>query len=141
MPFEHPFTGPAMTATASAVVLDPAGVQPSTIIQTEDAWRIRVNWQISGAAAPMLAGDWTVRAFLESIGPGFEGQVGPTRVVPLNPPAPALVRNYTTDIDVPGNTVAAGTYKLVTLINYAHLGVPGEMAAFVEGPVLQFYSH
>lgn len=141
MPFEHPFLGPSLNATVNSVVLDPVGFQPNTIIQTEDAWVVRVNWQISGPGAPMLAGDWTVRAFLESIGPGFEGQVGPAKVVSLNTAPPAAVRNYTTDINIAGGAVPAGAYKLVTLINYSHLGVPGEMAAYTEGPVLQFYSH
>jgi hypothetical protein len=138
---EHPF-GEALTATVNAEVRDPEGIEPSTIIQTEDAWLIRVEWEISGPAAPFLGGDWHVSAYLESIGGGdFEDQVGDTVDVPLSDADPAQTRSYSTDIDVLGDTVPAGAYKLVTLINYTHLDMPCEMAAFAEGPILQFYVH
>ena len=63
-------------------------------------------------------------------------------VVPLNaaPPLP-LPRNYHAFVNVAGNTLAAGAYRLVTLINYSHLGIPLEMAAFEEGPIIQVYAH
>jgi hypothetical protein len=138
---EHPF-GDALTATVNAEVQDPEGIQPATIIQTEDAWLIHVEWEISGPAAPFVGGNWHVAAYLESIGgDGFEGQVGDTVDVPLSDADPAPARSYTADINVLGDTVPAGAYKLVTLINYTHLDVPCEMAAFTEGPILQFYVH
>ena len=81
-------------------------------------------------------------AHLDPIGaPGFQGQVGATVDVPLSKAAPAQARIYTADIKVAGDTVPAGVYKLVTLVDYTHEDVPCEMAAFVEGPILRFFSH
>lgn len=138
--FEHPF-GDSLTGEASVVVKDPQGIEPpATIIQTDDEWTIEVHWSLDGPAAPFLCGQWQVAAFVESIGPGEEKQVGETQTVPMDaaPPLPTP-RTYTTTIVVPAGELAVGAYKLVTLINANQNGVPLEMAAFIEGPILQFY--
>ena len=142
MPFEpqnipvNVFSG-VITAFA---VLDPAGLQPTTIMRTTDTWHVQIAWRIDGIIANALAGTWQVRALLESIGPGFEGQVGPTVPINLNvdPTAP---RDYNVLITVPAGTPPAGTYKLVVVINYFELtGQPGFMAGYQEGPILQFFN-
>jgi hypothetical protein len=140
--FEHPF-GALLDAQVTAnVVVDPVGLAPSTIIQAEDPFFIHVLWTIDQVVAPFLAGDWQLRVYAESVGGGFEGQLGPTINVPLNAaPALPLPRTYHGDVSVAGNTLAPGTYKLITLINYSNLGVPLEMAAFQEGPIIQVYAH
>ena len=139
--FEHIF-GPLLVGNSVAVVEDPAGINPpSTILQTEDPWRVHVDWSITNGAAPFLGGDWEVRVYAESIGGGFEGLLGSV-TVPLNsaPPMP-LPRQYHVFVNVAGGLLAAGAYRLVTLINYSNLGVPLEMAAFEEGPIIQVYAH
>lgn len=144
MPFEHPFGG-AMTGNMMVSVSDPAAgaYAPATIIQRDHAWQINVNWTISGPAALSLGGDWQVRAFVESIGPGYEGQVGPTVPIPVASSAPAFVRNYNATINVPAaNTIPtfnAGAYELTVLINYTNGGVPGEIAGVEELPNFQLY--
>jgi hypothetical protein len=146
MAFEAPFGG-LLTGTAEITVKDPAGITPpSTIIQTDDAWQVEVKWEIDGAIAPFIGGEWEVSVFVEAIGPGEEKQVGTTKNVPLSNAAPLpLPRQYTTAVDVPafdpnaGVGLDKGAYRLVTLVNFKHLGVPLEMAAFVEGPILQVY--
>jgi hypothetical protein len=140
MAFEHPFGG-FLIGALTAAVEDPAGIEPpSTIIQTDDAWNIRVDWSVDGGFAPFLGGDWHVSVFVESIGPGFEGQVGGPVDVPVAdaPPAP-LPREYSATVGVAAGDLAAGTYKVVTLLNYDNGGFPQEMAAFQEGPVVQLY--
>ena len=139
MPFEDPFGG-LLTGTMTANVEDPGGIQPpSTIIQTDDAWNIVVEWSIDGVAAPFLGGDWHVRVFVESIGPGFAGQVGPTVDVPLASQPPGPPRNYEATVNVAAGFLAEGTYKIVALLNYDVLGDPQEMAAFHDGPIVQLY--
>ena len=129
------FTG-SITAFA---VLDPVGLQPTIIIRTTDSWFVRIQWQIDGIVADALAGTWQVRAFLESMGPGFEGQVGAQTInLAVDPTSP---RNYTATLPVAPNTVPAGTYKLVTTISYlTPANQPGFMAGYEEGPILQFFN-
>jgi hypothetical protein len=64
--------------------------------------------------------------------------VGPTVDVPLASQPPGPPRNYSTTVNVPAG-LDAGTYKIVTLLNYSMLGDPQEMAAFHEGPIVQLY--
>jgi hypothetical protein len=138
--FEHPFNN-LLTGVVLAEVRDPHGIEPpSTIIQLEHPWEIRVDLELSGVAAPFLCGEFEVKAFAESIGPGPEKQVGQTQVVPLDvaPPLPTP-RSYRTTIHVAAGELSEGAYKLVTLITYKNGGLPLEMAAYVEGPIVQIY--
>ncbi len=134
--FDHPF-GAALPTVESVTVEDPVGNQPSNIIQSTDPWRIRVKWSLGLPGAPW-AGAFTyqVRAYLESIGLGFEDQVGPTVSVPGKFVAPF---DFEALINVPAG-LPVGSYKLTTLVNAVFPGnVPAEMAAFVEGPIVQIY--
>lgn len=138
--FEHPF-GKLLHGVAWAEVRDPQGIEPpSTILQLEHPWIIEVHWTLSGVAAPFLCGEFEVKAFAESIGPGPEKQVGATQRVPLNVVLPLPTpRSYRTSIHVAAGELGEGAYKLVTLITYKNGGLPMEMAAYVEGPIVQVY--
>jgi hypothetical protein len=141
MPFEPQNIPPNFfTGQINAfAVLDPSGLQPTTIIRTSDTWHVQISWQIDGTVADSLAGTWQVRAFLESMGPGLEAQVGPTQTINLavDPTSP---RNYNAQITVPAGT-PAGTYKLVVTVNYlTPANQPGFMAGYQEGPILQFFN-
>ncbi len=120
-------------------VLDPSGLQPTTIIRTTDTWHVSIGWQISGIVADAIAGTWQVRAFLESMGAGFEGQVGPTININLAVD-PTTPRDYNALVTVPPG-VPAGTYKLVVTVNYlTPANQPGFMAGYQEGPIIQFFN-
>jgi hypothetical protein len=146
MPFETPFIAPgAFAGTISAEVHDAFGVSPATIIRANQDWSIHVNWETTGIATGMISGTWHLHAYLESIGPGPDldlldfGDLN----IPLTPgvsPVP-----YAAHLDVPAGTATAshsGTlYKLVVTLTYIEpTGNPGPMAAYVEGPVLQFFN-
>jgi len=142
MPFEPENISPNFfTGSISAVaVLDPLGLQPTIIIRTTDIWHVSISWQIAGIVADALAGTWRVSAFLESMGAGFEGQVGfQTINLDIDPTTP---RDYTALLTVnPAvQPVPAGTYKLVVTVNYlTPANQPGFMAGYQEGPILQFF--
>jgi hypothetical protein len=140
MPFEPQNIPPNFfTGTINAVaVLDPSGLQPTTIIRTTDTWHVSISWRIAGIVADALAGTWQVRAFLESMGAGFEGQVG-SQTINLNTD-PTTPRDYSALLTVPPGT-PAGTYKLVVTVNYlTPSNQPGFMAGYQEGPILQFFN-
>jgi hypothetical protein len=140
MPFEPQNIPPNFfTGTISAfAVLDPSGLQPTTIIRTNDTWHVFISWRIAGIVADALAGTWQVHAFLESMGPGLEAQVG-SQTINLNAD-PTTPRDYNALLTVPPGT-PAGTYKLVVTINYlTPANQPGFMAGYQEGPILQFFN-
>jgi hypothetical protein len=135
-----------VTGNVSVTVLDPAGIAPTTIIQTDHAWQVRVDWFIDGAVAPFIGGKWKVRVYAESLGNGEEKQIGDTMDVDLNttPPLPTP-RNYSTTVNIPKFSddalkgLDAGLYRLMTAVLYENLLVPLEMAGFEEGPIVQIY--
>lgn len=137
MPFDtlFPNNPAALAGTITApAVLDPATQQPVRIIPTTDPWSIQLSWQLSGAFASVLAGDWYVRAYLEALDGGADpGQVGPTMIVPLT-----VATTYSTTINVPPG-VRAGMFKLTVAITYQIGATPFPMAGFDVGPILQFF--
>jgi hypothetical protein len=141
MPFEFP---PALSGTGPSVqVLDPGGA-PNTIIQRQDAFTIRARFTVNQPGASLLGGQWQMRAYVESIGPGQEIQVGTNALaVSAGVPVPGPALEYTLNVAVPGNTLSAednnnsGVYKIVVVITHQNFGGPTVLAGFSEGPVIQ----
>ena len=130
-----------LTGQMSVTVLDPSDPgTPTNIIETDDAFAIRVNWTITGLAAPFLGGQWHVNAYLDDadgVAPS-SGLLGGA-VVPVGPSNGQQTRNYATTIKVAAGKVKAGLYDLTVAITYDNFGPPLSIAAFSEGPILQFY--
>jgi hypothetical protein len=143
MPFENSM---GLTANFAAEVLDPNGILPVEIIQTTQAWSVRVQWNLSGLNAPFLQGagrQWKLQVFAESIGTGFEGELTPAPImVPVGPVA-AAAPNFTYDVTIPITAAALstpGVYKLVTVLTLVDGAAPLPIAAYQEGPVVQTYA-
>ncbi|MBL8191695.1 MAG: hypothetical protein JNK38_26995 [Acidobacteria bacterium] len=105
------------------------------IVATKDNWSINVDWNTSGFLAPAIGGNWEVRAFLESMGIGFEDQVGPTVNVAAAGP---LSKNATIPV-APANTlgITPGAYKLVVTLTHVNPNPTG-VAGYEEGTIVQF---
>jgi len=135
----QPELAPALSGAVSASVMS-IGPNPTTILNVNTPWSIQLRWSITGYLMSAIGGDWRLQAFLESMGGGFEGTVaGPVG----HPVALGTVvdstRNYTQTLPVPPNpAIHAGAYKLVITITHVNLGLPTQLAAYVEGPILQF---
>ncbi|HEX3049789.1 MAG TPA: hypothetical protein VHP83_03975 [Aggregatilineaceae bacterium] len=139
MPFE--VQALPINGTITATVLDPNGQVPErTIIQIPDDWAINVRWSVAGNMVALFSptAQWHVKVSLESLGPGMD-----LKVVDVTEAmgAPAFAHNYDRTMNIPGNYpgLAAGAYKLVTVLTLENAGTPAPIAGYVEGPVLQFY--
>jgi len=55
--------------TFDAVVVDNNG-NPADVLEAGTPFQIKVKWSIGPLAALLLGGQWTVSAYVESIGPG-----------------------------------------------------------------------
>ncbi len=124
--------------TFNSQVIDNNGA-PSTVLEADQPFSINAQWTVSPLAALLLGGDWEVAAYVESVGPGPEQQIGPTSVVPLTG-----ATNYNTVINVPANTLPddpgpgqSGVYKLAMVLTHRNFGLVTDVAAVVEGPVLR----
>lgn len=121
---------------------------PNQVLETDLDWAVKVDWSIFGPDAPAIGGDWHIKVFVESMGPGPEKKIG-EKDVPVSAAAPSLDRHYTTKINMPAGTIATdghedGVYKLVTVITHSNSGAGitklDKMAAFAQEPLLQFYT-
>lgn len=142
--FPGPYTGTGPDVT----LIDPGGA-PTTIIDTDDPFQVQVDWSVGLPQATLLGGQWLVRAYAESVGPGQEIQLGavqPTQVPVSNfidvPPD----RRYQATINVPAGSLEAesdagaqssGVYKLVVVLTHQNLGSATVIAGFSEGPLIQ----
>jgi hypothetical protein len=93
----------------------------------------------------MMGGQFRLRAFVESIGPGQEMQIGPTLNVPVNPGQ----TNYNATIAVPGNTLrgegeifngqpVSGVYKIVAVLQHMNGGTATVVSGFAEDNIRMF---
>jgi hypothetical protein len=128
----------------SADVYEIGGVSPKNIIRIDQDWVVRLYWALEGSLKSMICGTWCLNLHLESIGKGQEldlpGAYNEVRV-PLDPCGDG---RYTYDFVVKAGTVrpehCSTPFKLVSTITYVNsCDLPGPMAGFVEGSILQFY--
>ncbi len=147
---------PGVVGNISAVAANGLGVgdiSPSeNIIRTDQPWEVALSWAVTGLVVPAMAGDFHVTVYLEALGPGRDLDLpnvpGPdeevihfTDGVLVN-----LTRTFNHTISfaagipfLPPN-VRQRSYKLIVAATYTETdGTPGPMAAFTEGPIVQFY--
>lgn len=128
-----------LDGSISLSVINPDPGAPNTIIETDNTWTINVDWHLTGFVAPAVGGDWKVTAYLEAFDGGSSpGAIG-SKVVALSTALPSLNRHYQASIAVAAGAVRAGLFKLNVAITYSNLGVPLEMAGYIEGQLLQFF--
>ena len=134
-----------------AVVTDvtpPGESPPTSVIRSDQDIEITVSWKTTGGGTGMIAGEWHLLVFAESLGPGPEViLVDPDdHIFDLEPgPAP----EYSRVVNVSAGTlpVVGGhgvtLYKLTTSLTYFDASpggrVRGEMACYVHGPIIQIY--
>jgi hypothetical protein len=134
--FPNAFFAPG---TLTAEVLDNNG-DPRNVLDAGQDFTIRVRTDLSANAAAFLGGTFEYAAYVESIGPGPEQQVGNTETRANNGTNPILV-----DIVVPANTLPdnvppgqSGAYLPVVLLTHRdNSGQVTDVAAVVDGPVLR----
>jgi hypothetical protein len=133
--FDVPAPPVALDAVLNAVVVTDNDGNPNRVIDEGVGFDVRVDWTLSGTLAGMIAGTWTVRLFVESMGPGPEAQLGSV-TVPLG-----LDPHYSATIhagpgSLPAGPPASGVYKVVVVITHEAYGVKTEIAGFGEGPLI-----
>lgn len=131
-----------LTGWIQAAVYEAVADEAKTIIGCDENWRVVVRWDIIGRLKHMLCGEFCIRVYLESIGPGPEIRVpGNGFRVQLDP---CRTEPYEVTVNMTPNMVdcdECGTlYKLgVSLTTTDPCDNPGHIAGFCEGPTLMFY--
>jgi len=119
----------------------PGTPAPTNIIARNEAWRISASLKnVHGPGVGLLSNNvWHARAFLESIGPGFEAPIGPTVLFTMPSFVPQNF-SHTFDINVPPATTIPGLNEgeyilsvLLTLHDAANNPLP--ISAFADGTI------
>ena len=122
-------------------LIDVYDLERTNLVPASHPCRIHIEWRISGPLVSTLDGKWRVIGYAESIGPGVDLDLGNVRLVDISEGTwiESTQRHYYTDIDVASSTLKPGLYKLVVTINLiSSTGSPGPIAAYEEGPIVEF---
>jgi hypothetical protein len=114
-------------------------LEPFTIIPRNTPFQVSTEFAFTGGFATWLVSlglTWFSTFYVESIGPGYEGEIGSSSGTTV-----AGQLNYglpTTAVSVAG-LADPGTYKLTCAITIGTgaAGPPSPIAGFVEGPIIQ----
>ena len=119
-----------------ATLFEEGGVSPTTIIRTNQDWRVQFEWKVDGSLNHIMAGNWILEVLLEKMGVGEYNLEDNTKKVPCES-APYA---YKDEIKFVAGKVPKGKYRLVASITFeGPLGVPGPIACTGEGPLVTFY--
>ena len=122
----------------------PAG--PATVLVASVDSKVNIGWNVPLPHNMTLGGSFQLRAYVESIGPGQELQLGPT----LNVPVVGGQMNYTATIAIPGGTLlgegqlfggapVSGVYKIIAVLQHLNPG-PTWVSGFAEESIRMFLS-
>jgi len=147
MPIQPQTVG--LTGVITPIVLVDPAAPPVNIIDRKDPFIVRVTISLSGPLVPFLAGQHFVTvARIESIGGGFEGQIGPavnTTVVPVGLTWAAVI-----DIHCPAAAshppgspgyIQEGVYELAVLTRLFNVAnVPLGLTGYQSLEYIEFYN-
>jgi hypothetical protein len=111
----------------------------SSVLKASDDFFVHINWEVPASEAAIIGGNFRIRVFAESIGPGPEQQIGATLLVPAVPGQ----TSYTTHVRVPGGTLpgegvgappVSGMYTLTSVLQHMNPG-PNEVSGYCEDKV------
>lgn len=125
----------SLTGGLSIYEITPPGAPPTTIIRTDQRWKVQFDWETFGRLNCVLCGSWELRVYLEEMGRGEFHLENATATVPFV----SSPHSYSREIEFAANSVPVGLYKLTATIIQQGPGGPGPIVGFAEGPLVQFY--
>lgn len=133
-----------LQSNTTCQVLDP-GDAPTAVLDAGTPFRVRVNWTVPPALAPFLGGQFRLRCFAESVGPGQEEQIGGTEFVPVVPGQVNYVREMAIgaaalrgegEVDPATGRPVSGMYRIATVIQHIN-GGPTTGSGFAADALVQ----
>jgi hypothetical protein len=139
--FDSPFAAAILDGAITTIDTHDLDGNPNRVLSPVLPFTVTVSWSNTGTLVPFMGGEYTVRVYAESMGPGPEREIGHT-TVPVNGAG-----NYAVTLNVPAGVLAAaepdlpnatgafepsGVYKLVAVVSYSNFGVNLPIAGFRE---------
>jgi hypothetical protein len=117
-------------------VLDPTeNNEKTSLLEVDDEFDVRLKWELSGAATPVVGGSWIVTLYSKNMdGEGhMQGRISGPALVPLVGQPGTVKFEHTFRVAPP--TPKQGLYKLTATINHSPTGDPkklSEMFGYAE---------
>ena len=130
----------SLSGTCETLEHTPPGTAtiPARNIRTDQAWDVRFDWSTAGPLNYVMGGKWKLRLLLEEIGVGETGLPAQYSEAEITFQAKPFPYHY--NMHIPAHVVKPGVYKVIATITMVGLGgVPGPIAGFGEGDMVQFY--
>ncbi len=139
MKFEELLPLFSLNGTCETLEHTTPGAAPAQIIRTDQAWDVRFRWTTTGALNYVMSGKWLLRVLLEEMGQGESGLApaySQAEVAFVSAPT-----TYDRILHIPAGQVRPGVYRIVaTITMVGPTNVPGPIAGFGEGEMLQFFN-
>lgn len=116
---------------------------PTTVLDAGTPFYVHVHWDVPAAIAAVIGGNFRIRAYAESVGPGPEQQIGTSHVEAAVPGK----TSYDIHILVPAGTLlgegqqsggvpVSGMYKLASVLQHLN-PTANECSGYADGPLVQ----
>jgi hypothetical protein len=110
-------------------VLDPTeNNEKTSLLEVDDEFDVRLSWQLSGAATPVVGGAWVVALYsddMDGVG-AMTGLIAGPAVIPITGAAGPLTFQHTFQVAPPKPKV--GLYKLTATISHSPTGDPARLS-------------
>ena len=112
-------------------------IPTNRVIQKDQDIHVHFRWNVSGLLHQLLVGscEWIGNVYLERMGPG-EGPAVPSQTVSFNASGA-----YALDVQIAGNTLPVGVYRVVTTLRARHIthGIMLPVAGFEDERLIEIY--
>ncbi len=127
--------------SAMSMFVHDSGAAPSTVLDAGLPFTVHVSWTVPAPINSIIGGNFRVRVYAESIGPGEEKEIGFKLEA-------AVPNKLSYDIHIPvgagtlkgegelvGGVPVSGMYKFVAVLQHLNPG-PNECSGYGEGPMI-----
>lgn len=128
-----------LSGVLSMTVTDPGGAPSANIIDVNTGFHVDVEISQTGFLWSITSGTWVLDLFLEKYGPGADvSLLGSSFTAPIA----SATGSTTWPFNITAATISGlqGAYRIIAVLtSQTPASTPGPLAAYCEGPILQFH--
>ena len=137
---------PGGVSSAMTLTVEDNTLNPASILDVDLDATLKIEWSVPPAFADIICGEFRLRAYAESIGPGPEKQIGNDKLVPVvvgqEPYVAEIIVDHNTLLGegqhTPAGVPVSGVYRLVAVLQHLNDGVRTTISGFDEVTLRMF---
>jgi hypothetical protein len=138
MPFQ-PSVPLTLGGSVNPTIIASPGAPPANIVEQGVPFTVNVGFQITGAGALVLGGDFKITVSFEGLGAAATEFDTVPVVVPVASGAVVIAppsRTYSVPVPIPALALTAGTYQLVATITHSVGAIIGPIAGISDPQIM-----